>query len=96
MLEGSLDGHSLVRRTRLSAFDVPSVGSGIDRQAVEFLAVSDPARFPCEPELLLHPFLDFKVSGKGAHGARLSPGILRNPSKTPWKPVSQGSRLQRQ
>jgi hypothetical protein len=63
MLEGFLDSDSFVSRTRLSAFHAMSVGSFIDRQTEECLAVSDPARF--RSELLLHPLLDFKVCVKG-------------------------------
>jgi len=71
MLEGLFYGDSFVSPTRLSAFDFSSVGSCIDRQTIEFLAVSDLVRFRSKPELLLHPLLDFKVCGSGAHGSEI-------------------------
>jgi hypothetical protein len=76
MLEGFLDGYPFVRRAWFSAFHISSIDGSIDRQTIEFFAMSDPASFRNETELLLHPPLDFKICGKGAHAARVSSRLL--------------------
>jgi hypothetical protein len=71
MLEGLLDGDSFVSRTQLSAFDFSSVGSGIDRQTIELLAMSIQHVSGVNPNCAPPSFLDFKVFGKGAHGSEI-------------------------
>ena len=67
MLEYLFDGGPLLRRTRLHALLAQSVGSSTERQPVSLFAVGDPAGFRLEPELLLHPLLDFLISGGLPH-----------------------------
>ena len=61
MLEGFPDEWPLFRWAGFHAFHTLPIGSGADRQPVEFFTVSNPAGFGRETILLLHPFLDLLV-----------------------------------
>ena len=72
MLERLLDGDPFFRRAAFKTRGSLPIRRNLNWQTTKLFAMGDPAGFRGETELLLHPPLNFKISGTRMHEGRLS------------------------